>query len=553
VVACDCKRAVERLKYRRHTVDFRILGPLEVWHDGRPVPLSGARQRALLAILLVHAGEVVSSDRLMDDLWGEKLPAAGHTALRVRVSQLRKALGPGGELLVTQAPGYALRIQPSQLDLARFERMVADGERALGAGEAERAVEVLGDALGLWRGAPLADLPYAPFAQAPVVRLQELRLAAVELRIDAELALGRHRRLAGELQALVAEHPLRERLCGQLMLALYRDGRQAAALAVFSAARTRLVEEIGIEPGPPLRELQQRILEQDPELAREDPRQASVARTILALPGDAAAIGPLVEIARDLALEGANELVAVALVRDAGALPDATDRLNQARAAAADRGARVRVAAFTSTDAGDDAVRLVTEQDVALLLLDAPAELLNTGRPGRDVATIIARAVCDVALVAPGDPAAGGAVLVPFAGHEHDWAALELGAWLAVAHGVVLRLIGVEARADAAGGGRDASRLLASASLALQRGLGIAAESTLVPAGVDGVLATARHARALVIGLSERWEREGLGEVRLALARGAQPPVLFVRRGLRPGGMAPPAALTRFTWSGVRG
>jgi DNA-binding SARP family transcriptional activator len=535
-------------------VDFRILGPLEVWHDGRAVTLSGARQRTLLAILLLHAGEVVPSDRLMDDLWGEKQPAAGHTALRVRVSQLRKALGPGGELLVTQPPGYALRIQPSQLDLSRFEHMVADGERALSAGEPERAVELLGEALGLWRGAPLADLPYAPFAQAPVVRLDELRLAALELRIDAELTLGRHRRLAGELQALVTEHPLRERLCGQLMLALYRDGRQADALAAYSASRTRLVEQIGIEPGPPLQELQRRILAQDHELARDEAPAARPARSILALPSNETAIEPLMEIARDLAVEGGHELVSVALVRDAAALAGATSRLSEARAAAVERGARVRVAAFTSPDAGGDAVRLVTEQDIALLLLDAPADLVETGRPGPDLASIMTKAVCDVALVAPGDATGGGPVLVPFAGHEHDWAALELGAWLAAAQGAPLRLIGVQARADTAGGGvRDASRLLASASLALQRGIAVTAESTLVPAGADGVIDAARDAGALVVGLSDRWEREGLGAARLALARRARPPLLFVRRGLRPGGMAPPAALTRFTWSGVRG
>jgi DNA-binding SARP family transcriptional activator len=530
-------------------VEFRILGPLEVWHDGRAVTLTGARQRALLAILLLHAGEVVASDRLMDGLWGERPPAAGHTALRVRVSQLRRALGPGGELLVTQPPGYALRIEPGQLDLSRFEQMVGDGERALGAGDPERAVDLLVEALGLWRGTPLADLPYAPFAQAPVVRLEELRLAALELRVDAELALGHHRRLVAELQELVAEHPLRERLWGQLMLALYHDGRQADALAAYGAARTRLVEEIGIEPGRPLQDLQRRILAQDPTLAGQESRPPVPTRTILALPGDEAAIDPLVEIACGLAAEGGYEVVAVALVRDAAELAGANDGLSAARTAASARGSRVRTAAFTSPDAAADAVRLVTEQDVALLLLDAPTDLLETGRPTRELAAIIAEAVCDLALVAPGEALAGGAVLVPFAGHEHDWAAIELGAWLATAHGVPLRLVGVESGA----GGRDASRLLASASLALQRGMGVAAESALVPAGADGVLAAAEHASALMVGLSERWEREGLGETRLTLARRAQPPVLFVRRGLRPGGMAPPAMLTRFTWSGVRG
>jgi hypothetical protein len=163
----------------------------------------------------------------------------------------------------------------------------------------------------------------------------------------------------------------------------------------------------------------------------------------------------------------------------------------------------------------------------------------------------MAQAVCDVALLVPGDVAAGGAVLDPFAGREHDWAALELGACLAAAHGAPLRLIGVEARAGA--GARDASRLLASASLALPRGMGIAAESALVPAGTDGILAAAQEARALVVGLSERWQREGLGQARMLLARRARPPVVLVRRGLRPGGTAPKAALTRFTWSGVRG
>ena len=463
--------------------------------------------------------------------------------------RLRKALGPGGELLVTQPPGYALRIQPAQLDLSRFEQLVADGERALGAGDPERAVELLGEALGLWRGAPLADLPYAPFAQAPVVRLEELRLAALELRIDAELALGHHRRLAAELQELVAEHPLRERLWGQLMLALYHDGRQADALAAYSIARTRLVEEIGIEPGPPLQELQRRILAQDPALAsqsrsrRHRRGRSSPSRAMMA------AIDPLAEIAlrprRRTRLRGRG--------RRAGARRGRTGRREQRpeRRSHGSVGARFtrRAAAFTSADAGGDALRLVTEQDVALLLLDAPADLLETGRParpGRDHGGGGVRRRARRAWRG----ATGGAVLVPFAGHEHDWAAIELGAWLAAAHAVPLRLVGVEAGARRPRRKPPAGQRLAGAAA----GMGVAAESALVPVGADGVLAAARGASALVVGLSERWEREGLlGETRRTLARRAQPPVLFVRRGLRPGGMAPPAALTRFTWSGVRG
>ena len=211
-------------------MDFRILGPLEIWDDGVPVRVAGDRQRALLAVLLLHAGDVVSTDRLMDDLWGESQPAAGATALRVRVSQLRKALGDDGDLLTARAHGYVLRIEPDQLDLHRFERLMSEGERALSDGEAALARERLSDALALWRGAPLADFTYAPFARQAIVRLEELRLTAVELRIEADLALGRHAAVVGELEALVADHPLRERFCAQLMLALYRAGRQAEAL-----------------------------------------------------------------------------------------------------------------------------------------------------------------------------------------------------------------------------------------------------------------------------------------------------------------------------------
>ena len=195
-------------------MDFRILGPLEVIHDGHAVPLPGVRQRELLALLLLDAGRVISAERLMEDLWGDKQPSAGRTALRVRVSQLLKALPGGAELLVTRPTGYALQVERHALDLWRFERHLADGERAL-ASDPERALQSLTAALDEWRGRPLDDLAYAPWAQAPVVRLEGLRAAALELRVEAELALGHHGRLVGELQALVAEHPL---ALGQLTL-----------------------------------------------------------------------------------------------------------------------------------------------------------------------------------------------------------------------------------------------------------------------------------------------------------------------------------------------
>ena len=526
-------------------MDFRILGPLEVWNGDRAVPVSGATQRALLAILLLHRGEVVSADRLMDDLWGENPPASGATALRVRVSQLRKALGPGGDLVVTRPPGYALMAPPDQVDLARFERLLAAGERALAAHDHAGAVDHLQEALGLWRGMPLADLAYAPFAQGPIARLEELRLAALELRIDAELALGRHALLVAELRALVTEHPLRERLWAQLMLALYRDGRQAESLGAFASARARLVDEFGIDPGPALQELQRQVLAQDAGLYLAAAPESQ--RTILVLQDGDRTTGSAVDLARPLAASAGHELVVIALVGDPSALAPAGERLRVLSAEAAEHGVRARVAAFTTSDPGGDAVRLVADQDVALLLLDAPAELLTTGQPDAGLATLMTQAACDVALVGGGPLPATGPVLVPFAGHEHDWAALELAAWLAQARGAPLRLAGVEATPD----GRDASRLLAGASLALQRALGVLSETVLVPAGTEGVLAAAQDAAAVVVGLPDGWTTRGVGEVRLGLARDARPPVLLVRRGLRPGGMAPRGALTQFTWSAL--
>jgi DNA-binding SARP family transcriptional activator len=526
-------------------VEFRILGPLEVWHNGQPVAVVGARQRELLAILLLHAGQVVSTDQLMDALWGERQPAAGVTALRVRVSQLRKALRDGERVLVTRPPGYALLVEGDRLDLRRFERLFESADQALAAGHATRALEQVQAALALWRGVPLADFAYASFAQAAIVRLEELRAAACELRMDAELALGRHGRIVSELQTLVGEHPLRERLWGQLMLALYRDGRQADALAAFRAARARLVEEIGVEPGPELRALEARILAQDPGLATGAPPTAPPrrpSRSVLALPDAADPDGAVPAMAERLAARGGHELLVVALVDDADQLGAATARLGALR----DRVLDARVAAFTSRDRGADAVRLAAEQDAAVLVVAAPAYALRAGAIGGDLQTVLAGAVCDVVVLAggPGGSApADGPVLVPFAGHPHDWSAIEVGAWLA--GDAPLWLLGVRGLR-----GRDASRLLASASLALQRGMGRAAEPVLVDAGPEGVVAAAAGAPAVVVGLSERWTRDGIGKARLEVARRAPCPVLLVRGGLRPGGLAPPHALTRFTWSG---
>jgi DNA-binding SARP family transcriptional activator len=246
-------------------VDFGILGPLEVRHEGRPVPLGGAKQRALLALLLLHPNEVVPAERLIDELWSERPPGTAATALQVYVSHLRKVLEPSGppyRVLVTHAPGYLLAVKDGERDLDRFQSLVREAKES----DPAIASEKLREARALWRGPPLADLAYEPFVQAEAARLEELRLSALEAQIDAELALGRHDELVGDLEALVAEHPLRERLRGHLMVALYRSGRQAEALEAYQDARRALVDELGIDPSPALQGLERQILQQDPAL-----------------------------------------------------------------------------------------------------------------------------------------------------------------------------------------------------------------------------------------------------------------------------------------------
>src|SRR5215475_13224407 len=252
-------------------MDFRILGPLEVARDGAPLALGAAQQRALLAVLVLHRGEVVSTDRLVDELWGERPPAAAAKTVQVYVSQLRKALGAG--VIVTQGRGYRLAATPGQVDAARFEELAGEGRRALAAGDAARARQRLCSALEMWRGEPLAEFAYERFAQAEMARL-----AAAEDRIDADLALGAGGELVGEIESLVAANPLAERLRGQLMLALYRAGRQADALAAYRQASELLREELGLEPGRALQELERAILDQDPSL--EGTRDAAAMRGV---------------------------------------------------------------------------------------------------------------------------------------------------------------------------------------------------------------------------------------------------------------------------------
>jgi peptide/nickel transport system substrate-binding protein len=246
-------------------MEFRILGPVEVRLNGGPLALGGPKQRALLALLLLHANEVVSRDRLIDALWGERPPPSVNQSVDSYVSRLRRVLGH--DRLLRRPPGYVLVLDPGELDLARFEELVAAAREASSRGDAAEASSTLRIALALWRGPALADVLYEPFASGEAEQLEERRLLALEERIDADLAAGQGQELVPELEVLVQEHPLRERLLGQLMLALYRGGRHGDALAHLQVARQRLAGELGLEPGPQLRELERRILRHDPELA----------------------------------------------------------------------------------------------------------------------------------------------------------------------------------------------------------------------------------------------------------------------------------------------
>jgi DNA-binding SARP family transcriptional activator len=319
-------------------MDYRILGPLEAFDGERQLPLGGARQRAVLALLLLHGNETLTRDVIVDELWADDAPPTAAKVLQNCVSALRKELPP--DSIRTVAGAYQLVLEPDELDRDRFEGLLAEGRAALEAGDHADAADQFRRALGLWRGAPLSDLSYEPFAQDEIKRLEELHVAALEDRIESELALGHHDELVPELEALVSRHPLRERLRAQLMLALYRAGRQAEALEAYRAARRTLLAELGIEPGRPLRDLEHSILEQVPALDVA-PRQA---KPVLR-PGRAAAsplegrteeLG-LLEAGLDDALAGRGRLFVV--VGDAGT--GKTRLADELASSAKQRGARI--------------------------------------------------------------------------------------------------------------------------------------------------------------------------------------------------------------------
>jgi hypothetical protein len=365
--------------------------------------------------------------------------------------------------------------------------------------------------------------------------------------------------LLAELEELIAEHPFRERLRGQLMLTLYRTGRQADALSTYQETRRVLADELGIDPSQALQDLHTAILRQDVALDLVPTELESLAvwqpappeRSILVVPTEPSALDALVAIAEPLTRRPRREIILAALVAHDRELDESSASLEERRHSLVARGVPTRTATFTTDAWGADVVRLASEQDVDLLVVDAPASVLTEDVLPGELETVLGDAPCDVAVfMARDDLEASGEdrpIIVPFGGHEHEWAAVEIGAWIASGTGATLRLLG--SAADAAHGKRDASRLLAGVSLVVQRASGIVTKPLLVPPGEEGVLEAAEGARLLVIGLSDRWAQEGLGAVRLALARSARPPVLLVRRGLRPGGLTPPDELSRYTWS----
>jgi DNA-binding SARP family transcriptional activator len=374
-------------------MDFRILGPLEAVDEGRPISLGGSKQRALLAVFLLHRGETLSTDRLIDELWGERPPARAAKTVQVYISRLRRALAGGEDngsagMIVTREHGYELELDPDRLDAHRFERLVAEGRRELAGGRPERAAAALEQGLSLWRGPPLADLAYEPFAQREIARLDDLRVAALEQLIEARLALGADAEVVGQLETLIAEHPYRERLRAQLMLALYRSERQADALQAYQDARRTLVEELGIEPGERLRELERAILAQDPGLqlvpAEEPPAAEPAVETRSAFVGRERELAELVG-GLDDAFAGRGRLFLLVGEPGIGKSSLAEELIAQARA----RGVRILVG--RCWEAGGAPAYWPWVQSLRPYLRDTDAEDLRSqlGRGAADVAQLL--------------------------------------------------------------------------------------------------------------------------------------------------------------------
>jgi YVTN family beta-propeller protein len=349
-------------------VRFKLLGPLEAWVGAEPLPLGGAKQRALIAVLLLRPNEAVSTDRLVDELWGERPPASAAHSVEVYVSRLRKLFeeAGAGQVLVTRGHGYAAEIDLPGLDTREFERLAEKGRQALASGDYGDASRLLREALTLWRGEPLAELGLEGASALAIGRLTDLRLAVVEDRIEADLALGRHGALVGELGTLVREHPLRERLRRDLMLSLYRSGRQAEALEIYRDGRARLVGELGIEPGEELQRLQREILRQDPSLAAPTGGAAGRSRLRVA-PAVAAAlvlVGGGTVVAVLLATGGSNRSARSLAPNSIGALSTEGRLLGQVAGTATPTAAVAGAGSVWIASADDDTVSRIDDRSV---------------------------------------------------------------------------------------------------------------------------------------------------------------------------------------------
>jgi DNA-binding SARP family transcriptional activator len=517
-------------------LEFRLLGPFEVRRDGVVLDLGGPRRAAFLAALAMSPGRVVTADRLVNDIWGEQPPRTAGHGLQVLASETRKLLPPG---TVSHRPsGYVLDVPPDAVDVYVFEHLLSGGGGGGARGDHTRAVGLLADALALWRGEMLADLAGLDFAESAARRAGELRTVAQELQLEARLAQGDAAGVVPVLRDLARSEPLREKLHALLMQALAADGRRAEALTVYAEIRRRLDEELGIAPGAELRDIHRSVVS-DPADDEPQPAPPGAVRSgsVMAIGYDTETLAAVVSTAAPAAAASGRELlVACVIPRDGHEVPDLDRASADARGAA---GAGVRSAAFTIRDPAADIGAFADEHDADLVVL--PAESLTPGPFPPALADLLRRITADVALVAGSPQPASTGVAALFGGGEHDWAAIELAALIARAGGTSLRLIGA-ATAD-----RDASRLVAGASLAVQHVVGIVVEQVLASPGAPAILQAAA-ARTLVLGVSDRWRSQGLGDVRLALAD-APPGAVIVRRGARPGLLAPAEARTRFTWS----
>jgi DNA-binding SARP family transcriptional activator len=499
-------------------LEYRVLGPFEVLRDGVPVEVGGAKPRALLALLLLESGRAVSTRRLTDDLWSPAPPSSAK-ALQVYISQLRKALG--SDVIETREDAYLLRTTAASFDLTQFEELVDAGRSQIAAGRTAEGAAALDEAIGLWRGDALDGLDepgLAPFR----ARLDELRLVVHELWNDARLETGHSGTLLPELTMLARRNPLRERFQEQLMLALYRSGRQAEALGVYRGLREQLNDELGLEPRERLRRLEQAILRQDAELEAKpapDGRRAVVAAG--AHPSRLAALGA------PLAQQASGELILLTPVEASDALAPASALLEPERSDA------VRVATFVSRTPVRDVLRLAADEDAELVVLETSGAALTTAP-----APELAGAACDIAFFvdAPGD-LPGAQITVLFGGAAEDWKAVEIAAVLARSCGLSLRLLGVE----------DASTLLARAALVVQRFVGVATQPALFDPRDPQSPAVAATGGTMVAGISG-WSDRGLSPARLRLLE-AGVPLLLVRGGPRPSLLAPARSLTLFSWS----